>query len=59
MPDNLDRKVKISAIPGIAAIGLIVTGIAGIFHAFGSGSVLGLFVSAVSFGLIYFVSFGK
>lgn len=54
LPPN---KAPTSAMPGLAAIGLIVTGIAAIGHAFLTGSPLSLFAAAVSFGLIFIISF--
>ncbi len=48
---------KISALPGLAAVGLVITGIAGIHHAYATGSGIGLIASAISFGCILVVMF--
>jgi len=48
---------KISALPGLAAIGLLVTGVAGIHHAYASGSGVGLIAAAISFGVVLVVAF--
>lgn len=43
--------------PGLAAIGLVVTGCAGLVHTLLTGSALGLFAAAIAFGIILVVSF--
>ncbi|MCF7673785.1 MAG: hypothetical protein K9N23_04725 [Akkermansiaceae bacterium] len=50
---------KTSAIPGLAIIGLILTGIAGIVHAFLSGAAVSLLAAALAFGTLLYVSFRK
>jgi len=51
------QKESITSLPGIALIGLVVTGFSGIFHTFDSGSAVGLIASAISFGVLAVVSF--
>jgi hypothetical protein len=48
---------KLSALPGLAAIGLMGTGVASLIHAFLSGSPLGLFAAAISFGVVFVMAF--
>jgi hypothetical protein len=48
---------KISALPGLAAVGLLLTGAAGIHHAYASGSGVGLIAAALAFGVILLVAF--
>jgi hypothetical protein len=57
MKDLNQNKPKPSALPGLAAIGLIITGIAGIHLAYDTSSPLGLIASALSFGCIVVVMF--
>jgi hypothetical protein len=57
MSDTKQQKTKSSALPGLAAVGLIITGIAGIHHAYYTGSGIGLIASAISFGCILIVMF--
>ena len=57
MSDNKETRSKPSTLPGIAALGLLVTGVAGIHHAYETGSGLGLLASAVSFGCIFLAAF--
>ena len=46
-----------SAMPGLAALGLVTTGLAGLVHTLLTGSVLGLFAATLAFGVIFVVSF--
>jgi hypothetical protein len=55
MNDSKQQKPKTTAIPGLAAMGLIITGIAGIHHAYANVSGVGLIASAISFGCILVV----
>jgi hypothetical protein len=48
---------KISAIPGLAIVGLLLTGIAGMVHAFMFEAGMGLLAAAVAFGTLLYVSF--
>ncbi len=57
MSDQVDKGRGLSMIPGLAALGLLVTGVAGIAHAFLGGDGLSLLASAVAFGIVFFVSF--
>lgn len=57
MSDPEPTKPKISALPGLAAVGLVITGVAGIHHAYATGSGIGLIASAISFGCILVVMF--
>ena len=57
MSDQIGKGRGLSAIPGLAALGLLVTGIAGLVHAFLGGDGLSLLASAVAFGIVFFVSF--
>lgn len=53
---NRDEK-NLSVVPGLAAIGLVITALAGIVHAFYTGSGLGLIASAASFGVFLGAAF--
>jgi hypothetical protein len=57
MNDPKQQKPKTTSLPGFAAIGLIITGLAGIHHAYDTGSGLGLIASAISFGCVLVVAF--
>ena len=48
---------NLSVLPGLAAIGLLATGVVGIFHAFQTGSGTGLIASAIAFGALLVVAF--
>lgn len=52
-----DNEKRSTALPGLAGIGLIITGIAGIIIAFGGGGGLSLLASALSFGIVFYVCF--
>ena len=52
-----NKSPKPSAIPGLAIIGLLITGILGCVHAFIFASGLGLIAAALAFGFLFFVSF--
>jgi hypothetical protein len=54
---NDPKASKISALPGLAAVGLLLTGVAGIHHAYASGSGLGLIAAALAFGVVLVVAF--
>lgn len=57
MNKDKNRK-KSSAIPGFGIIGLLITGLSGIVHAFVfQGGGAGLIASAIAFGLIVYVAF--
>ena len=57
MSEPKQEKPKTTALPGLAAIGLVITGVAGIHHAYDTGSGVGLIASAISFGCILVVAF--
>ncbi len=58
MNDQIDKGRRLSAIPGLAALGLLLTGIAGLVHAFqDGGDGLSLLASAAAFGIVFYVSF--
>ena len=57
MSENKETKPRPSTLPGIAAFGLLVTGVAGIHHAYETGSGLGLLAAAISFGCIFVAAF--
>lgn len=46
-----------SAMPGLAGLGLVTTGLAGLVHTLLTGSVLGLFAAVLAFGVVFVVSF--
>ena len=58
-PDTMEqnKSPKPSAIPGLAIIGLLITGILGCVHAFIFASGLGLIAAALAFGFLFYVSF--
>jgi len=47
-----DKEKRITALPGLAGIGLILTGIAGLISAFIGGGGLSLLASAFAFGFL-------
>ena len=53
----MSKEIRPTALPGLAGIGLITTGIAGIIHAFLSGESLSLVASGISFGIVFYVCF--
>jgi hypothetical protein len=57
MSDPEQPKTKATTLPGLAAIGLLITGVAGIHHAYDTGSGVGLIASAISFGCIFIAMF--
>lgn len=57
MKDTKQSDSKTTALPGLAAIGLIVTGVAGIHLSYQTGSGVGLIASAISFGCLLVVAF--
>ena len=57
MSDKTPKKDKPSALPGIAAMGLVLTAALGMYHSFHTGTGLGLIAAAISFGVILVVSF--
>ncbi len=57
MSDFRKENSKSSTLPGLAAVGLMITGVAGIHHAYSTGSGVGLIASAISFGCILVVMF--
>ncbi len=52
-----DKEKRITALPGLAGIGLILTGIAGLISAFNGGGGLSLLASAFAFGIVFYVCF--
>jgi hypothetical protein len=52
-----DNERRMTALPGMAGIGLILTGIAGLITAFGGGGGLCLLASAIAFGTVFYVCF--
>ena len=48
---------KISAVPGLAIIGLFLTGLAGLVHAFYTDSPIGLLAAVLAFGVPLVVAF--
>ncbi len=57
MSNKPSKPRKSSALPGIAAMGLVLTGALSMYHSFHTGSGLGLIAAALSFGVILVVSF--
>ena len=57
MNDQKSNKERMTAVPGLAVLGLMITGIAGLFHAYGNGEGVSLVASALAFGIIFYVSF--
>lgn len=49
-------RASLSKIPGLAALGLMVTGVIGLLHALLTGQGLGLVASAIAFGIVFYVS---
>jgi hypothetical protein len=52
---KMKNENKGTTAPGIAAFGLLVTGFAGIAHAFEFGTPLSLIASALSFGAMLYL----
>jgi hypothetical protein len=52
-----ENEKRSTALPGLAGLGLILTGIAGIILAFAGGGGLSLLASAVAFGIVFHVCF--
>ena len=52
-----DKEKRITALPGLAGIGLILTGIFGLISAFRGGGGLSLLASAFAFGIVFYVCF--
>ncbi|BDS07449.1 hypothetical protein NT6N_24890 [Oceaniferula spumae] len=50
-------KQSMTSIPGLALLGLLATGVIGIWHTFASFNALGLIAAAISFGILAIVSF--
>ena len=48
---------RLTALPGLAGLGLILTGIAGIILAFAGGGGLSLLASGFAFGIVFYVCF--
>ena len=57
MSDRPPKPAKPSALPGIAALGLILTGALSLYHSFHTDSPVGLLAAALAFGVIFVVSF--
>ncbi|MHC4498117.1 MAG: hypothetical protein ACYS21_03280 [Planctomycetota bacterium] len=57
---NEDKPKRISAVPGLAVVGLVVTGIVGIVAAFSDASTgdgLALVASAIAFSSMLYVAY--
>ena len=52
-----DNEKRLTILPGLAGIGLILTGVAGFISAFMGGGGLSLLASAVAFGVVFYVCF--
>jgi hypothetical protein len=52
-----DNEKRSTALPGLAGLGLILTGIAGLIGAFSGGGGLSLLASAFAFGIVFYVCF--
>ncbi|MDB4406017.1 hypothetical protein N9191_01815 [bacterium] len=52
-----NNKESVTSLPGLALLGLLLTGVIGIWHTFDSGGALGLIAAAISFGVVAVVSF--
>jgi len=52
-----ENEKRMTALPGLAGIGLILTGIAGLISAFLGGGGLSLLASAIAFGIVFYVCF--
>jgi hypothetical protein len=57
MSELKPQNPKPTTLPALAAVGLMITGVAGIHHAYATGSGVGLIASAISFGCILVVMF--
>lgn len=53
------KKQTVSTIPGFAIFACLVTGVAGLVHAFVSGNGLGIVGAAIAFGVVAYVSFDR
>ena len=56
-PAKPPKPTRPSALPGIAAMGLVLTGLISLYHSFHTDSPIGLLAAALSFGIIFVVSF--
>ena len=52
-----NNKDSATLLPGLALLGLLLTGVIGIWHTFDSDGALGLIAAAISFGVVAVVSF--
>ncbi len=52
-----DKEKRSTMLPGLAGIGLILTGIAGLISAFLGGGGLSLLASTFAFGTVFYVCF--
>ena len=52
-----EKEKRSTALPGLAGLGLILTGIAGLITAFSGGGGLCLLASAFAFGIVFYVCF--
>ena len=59
MIDPKQNKLKFSAIPGLAVIGCLVTGVAGLIIAHRGGGGLCIIGSALAFGIVLYCCFTK
>lgn len=50
------RDTSLREIPGLAALGLMATGLIGLLHAILTGEGLGLIASAIAFGVVFHVA---
>ena len=57
MNDEKSNNKRLSSVPGLAVLGLMITVLAGLGHAFISGDGIGLLASAIAFGIVFYVSF--
>ena len=54
-----EKKRKISAIPGFAVLGCMITGLLGLKHAFNTGDGLGIIGAALAFGVVVHTCFKR
>jgi|GEM_PF-2924624 len=59
MGDNAKEKTQVSAIPGLAMIGCLVTGVFALVNAYRTASDLSLIAAALAFGIVACISFAK
>ncbi|UCG47617.1 MAG: hypothetical protein JSU94_19290 [Phycisphaerales bacterium] len=59
MGDNAKEKTHVSAIPGLAMIGCLVTGVFALVNSYRTGSDLSLIAAALAVGIVACISFAK